>query len=84
MATFERARPAKASSPKVVRTSVLLPQEMLNTLQRMSKRSGSTMADVVRRAIMTEKLVRQTTKTGGKVLIKDKDNSLREVIFRRQ
>ena len=67
-----------------VKTSVTLPREMVDTLQRLSARTGSTMTDVVRRAIETERLIGETKRHGGKILLQQRDNSLREVIFRRR
>ena len=40
------------------------------------------MAEVVRRSVETEKFLRDSVEEGSKILIKDKDNSLRELIFR--
>jgi metal-responsive CopG/Arc/MetJ family transcriptional regulator len=73
-------RPAKK---KKIKTSVTLPREVLEKLQTMSSRSGSSVSDVVRRAIHTEHLLRDTRKRGGRVLIQNRDNSVREVVFRR-
>jgi Arc/MetJ-type ribon-helix-helix transcriptional regulator len=65
-----------------VKTSITMPKQMLETIQRLSARSGSSMSDVVRRAIYTKRLTYDTKRKGGKVLLKQPDNSVREVVFR--
>lgn len=67
---------------KLIKTSVTLPKEMVATLARLSARTGSSMTDVVRRAIQTKRLIDETQRRGGKVLLKQPDNSIRQVIFR--
>jgi ribbon-helix-helix CopG family protein len=66
----------------VVKTSINLPQEEFEALRQLAQRRGSTMADVVRRAISTEKFLDQTRAEGGKVLIEGKDKQIRELLIR--
>ncbi len=71
------------SSQKVVRTSMNLPQESVDTLRNLAQQTGSSMAEVVRRAVATEKFLRDTSAEGSKILIKDKDSKdLRELLIR--
>jgi hypothetical protein len=68
---------------QVVRTSMNLPQDSLNTLRELAGESNTTMAEIVRRAVATERFLRDTSASGGKILIKDKNgDSLRELLIR--
>lgn len=66
----------------VFKTSVNLPEETVEALKEMAADSGSSMAEVLRRAIATEKYLQDTVKEGGTVLIKDRDKSLKELLIR--
>lgn len=60
-----------------------LPQESVDTLRNLAQQTGSSMAEVVRRAVATEKFLRDTSAEGSKILIKDKDSKdLRELLIR--
>lgn len=65
-----------------VKTSMNLPREELDRLKVMAAEENISMADMVRRALSTERFVRDTVKRGGKVLIEEKDKTLKHVIFR--
>ncbi len=68
---------------RLVRTSMNLPEQSLETLRKLSSETGSTMAEIVRRAIATERFLRDTAAEGSKILIKDKNSeSLRELLIR--
>jgi hypothetical protein len=68
---------------KIVRTSMNLPEESIQTLRELAQKTGSSMAEVVRRAVATEKFLRDTVAEGSKILIKDKDSGvLRELLIR--
>ncbi len=68
---------------KIVRTSMNLPEESISTLRQLASDTGSSMAEVVRRAVATEKFLRDTSASGSKILIKDKGNdSIRELLIR--
>ncbi len=66
----------------MVKTSMSLPQQSMDTLRELAQKTGTNMAEVVRRAIATEKFLRDTAAEGSKILIKDRDNSFRELILR--
>jgi len=73
-----------AESAKLVKTSVTLPQDTLDTLKEIAGRRGSTMGEVLRQAISTEKYLQDTTTQGGKILIKeDGADTLKELVIRR-
>jgi predicted DNA-binding protein len=70
---------------KTVKTSINLPQEAIEAVRDIAKRTGSSMGDVIRQAIATEKYLQETTARGGKILIKEKedDSTLKELLIRR-
>ena len=65
-----------------IKTSLNLPEQSIDTLKELAEATGVSMAEVVRRSVETEKFLRDSVEEGSKILIKDKDNSLRELIFR--
>ena len=67
---------------KLVKTSVTLPEDSLKALRAISNKTGASMAEVLRRAIATEKFLQDTAAEGGKVLIEDKDKSLKQLLVR--
>ena len=66
----------------LIKTSMTLPEQSIETLRELARANGSSMAEVVRRAVDTEKFLRDVTKEGSRILIKDKDSSMRELILR--
>jgi predicted transcriptional regulator len=67
---------------KVVKTTVNLPPDALEAISVLASNRGSTMAEVIRQAIATEKFLFDTTKAGGKILIEDKDENMKQVVLR--
>lgn len=67
---------------KVFKTSVSLPEDSLNSLKEISQKTGTSMAEVLRKAIATEKFLQDTVAEGGKVLIQDKDKTLKQLLVR--
>lgn len=67
---------------QLVRTTMNLPEDSLNTLRELAGESNVTMAEVVRRAVAIARFLRDTA-SGGKILIKAKNSdSLRELVIR--
>ncbi|HYS54256.1 MAG TPA: ribbon-helix-helix protein, CopG family [Thermoanaerobaculia bacterium] len=77
--------PEKRSSPEqsipVVRTTVNLTPDAIEAVRQMAKERGTTVADVIRRAIWIEKYLHETLKAGGKVLLED-SHGVRELVIR--
>jgi predicted transcriptional regulator len=65
-----------------VKTSLNLPEAAVRALKEIAERRGTTMAEVVRQAIATEKFLVDEVEKGNKILIEDQDKSLRQVVFR--
>ncbi len=66
----------------VYKTSVNLPPDAVEALKKLAAKRGSSMADIIRQAISTEKFLDETVSGGGKILIEEKDKSLRHLLIR--
>jgi predicted DNA-binding protein len=64
------------------KTSVNLPQVSVDALKELAEKSGSSMAEVLRRAISTEKFLNDTVEKGGKILIDD-GKSQKQLLIRK-
>ena len=71
------------AAPKTVKTSVNLPEESIEALREIASKTGSSMSDVIRQAISTEKFLRNEAEQGNRILIQDKDKNVKEIIIRR-
>jgi hypothetical protein len=69
------------SSPPTVRTQLNLAVETLEALQQLAKASNTSVAELVRAAISTDRLLRETVDQGGRVLIIDRHGVRREVVI---
>ena len=67
---------------KDLRVSVNLPENIVETLKQLAVRDSITMTEVIRKAIMTEKLLSDEIKDGHKILIEDQSKKFRQLIFR--
>lgn len=66
----------------VVKMSVNLPAETVQTLKDLAEKRNTTMTEVLRQAIGTEKYLEQVSEEKGKVLVEDKSGRLRQLVFR--
>lgn len=66
---------------KMITTSMDLPEQSVATLRELARRTGTTPAEVVRRAVATEKFLRDTAAEGSKILIRKQDSTYRELII---
>jgi len=66
----------------VVRTTVNLQPEAVIALREIANDRGTTVAEVIRRAIWIEKYLHDAMKAGGKVLLQEPDRTLRELVIR--
>ncbi len=65
----------------MVKTTMNLPQESIDILRDLATTTGVSMAEVVRRSVAIDKFLHDTKSEGGKILIKDKNNSFRELLI---
>lgn len=69
-------------SSTVYKTSINLPEDAVKTLRELSAQRGTTMAEIIRQAISTEKFLHEAASTGCKILIQDKNKSVRQLVIR--
>ena len=66
----------------VVRTTVNLPQGSIDALSEIAEKRGTSLSEVIRQAIATEKFLFDTNQSGGKILIEEKDKRLKQIVLR--
>jgi hypothetical protein len=63
------------------RTSINLSPEAEEAVRELARRRGVSMGEVIRRALSTEKFLSDRQAEGAKVLIRERDGTLREVVM---
>jgi hypothetical protein len=71
-----------AETQKIIETCMSLPEESVQIVRDMAQKANTSMAEIVRRAIWTDKFLRDAVDEGSLILIKDKDNSMRQLLLR--
>jgi len=69
------------AAQQLVKSSLSLPEKSMETLRELADDAGTSMAEIIRRSIEIQKFLRDTTKEGGKILIKDRDKTMSELKF---
>lgn len=67
---------------KVVKLSVNLSEDVAGALKDLATHEGISMTEALRRAIGTEKFLRDEISKGHKVLIEDDEKKLKEIVLR--
>lgn len=68
----------------IVKISVNLTEDAVEALKDLAAKRGTTVTEVLRRAISTEKYLDQVQRNeGAKVLVEDKKGKIRELVFQR-
>ncbi len=70
------------ATAKVYKTSVNLTDVTIATLENLAKKRRKTMSQVIRDAIATEQVLQDAVDSGGKILIREKDESFKQLIIR--
>jgi len=72
------------ADPNIVKISVNLTVDAVEALKDLAAKRGTTVTDVLRRAISTEKYIDHVQRDeGAKVLVEDKKGKIRELVFQR-
>lgn len=66
---------------KIIKMSVNFPISVVKELRGLSEKRNTTMTEVLRRAIGTEKFIQDVMDEGGKILVEDKDGDIRQLVF---
>jgi len=67
---------------KVVKLTVNLSEETYEALKTLAEQQSTTVTDALRKAIGTEKFLREQTTSGGKILVQDADKTIKQVLLR--
>ncbi|MGQ0529963.1 MAG: ribbon-helix-helix protein, CopG family [Panacagrimonas sp.] len=71
-----------ATVEKVFKTSVNLPDVTMASLEALAKKRGKSMSQVIRDAIATEQVLQEASESKAKVLIRETDGSVKQLIIR--
>ena len=66
----------------VVKTTVNLTPDAINALRELATSRGTSVAEVIRRAIWIEKYLHDAIKNGGKILLQEPDKTVKELVIR--
>lgn len=66
--------------PETVRISANLAPEVVDALRSLAERRGTTMTEVLRRAISLEQFLDERLRDGGRLMIEDEDEKLSTVV----
>ena len=66
----------------MVKVTVNLPEQVVEALEQMARDENVTKTEALRRAISTEKYLRDAQGEGSKVLIEEKDGTVERIVFR--
>jgi predicted transcriptional regulator len=69
------------STATATRLSVNLSPEVAEALTSIARKHGTTITEAVRRAISTQKYIEDAVDRGAKVLVAEKDQPVRELVF---
>jgi Ribbon-helix-helix protein, copG family len=72
----------RKGSPPIIKMSVNLPVDAVEALKMLAKKRGTSMTEVLRQAIGTEKFIDGVSAAGGKILVEDKKGRIRQLVFR--
>ena len=62
--------------------TVNLSEEVTATLKALASERGTSVTEILRQAISTEKFLLTEVKEGSKILIKDRDGNMKELLLR--
>ena len=77
----EKRVEAREQEPSMTKVTVNLPSEAVAALRELAEKRKTTMTEVLRSAIVTEKFLSEKSSAGAKILVQEKDNSVKQVVF---
>ena len=69
-------------SDGTVKLSVNLSEEVVDALRNLASTQGTTMTEVLRKAISTEKFLQDASSRNAKILIEKSDNTVKQLVLR--
>lgn len=67
---------------KFIKMSVNLSADAVKVLRELAGKRHTTMTEVLRQAIGTEKFIDEVNEKKGKILVEDKRGRIRQLVFR--
>jgi hypothetical protein len=64
-----------------VKISANLPKSSIDQLKSIAQQQGITMTEALRQAISTKGFLNEQSAKGAKILVEDKDKSLKQVVW---
>lgn len=74
--------PSAEGKPLLIKTTLNLPSDEFAALKHLAVTRHASVSDVVRRAIMLERLLHDATRNGGKILLEEPDQPIKQLILR--
>jgi len=71
----------KESATGAVRLSIKLSAEAAEAIREVTERRGITITEAIRRAISIHKYIDDANARGAKILIREQDDSMMELVF---
>lgn len=65
-----------------VRLSVNLSADVAEALRALAAQKGASISEIVRDAIATEAFLVEEQSSGGQILVREKDGSMKQVVLR--
>jgi hypothetical protein len=72
----------RSRTPRAIKTTLNLPVESSDLLRTLADQRGTTLAEVIRRALQLEQYLTQIRDEGGRILVEKKeDSSPKEIVI---
>ena len=72
------------SKRRIIKVSVNLPEDVVASLKKTASKRGTTVTEVLRAAIGTEKYLAEKVESGSTVLLQDADKNITQLVFMNQ
>ena len=72
----------KKKSTKTVKTTVNFSAAVVEVLKALAAKQGTTMTNVLHKAVRTEKFFDDVQSKGGKIIVADKNGNVRQLVPR--
>jgi hypothetical protein len=78
----EKTTKTLGGKPALVKTTLNMPADEFAALKALALTRHATVSDVVRRAVVLETLLHDALKNGGKILLEEPDQPIKQLIIR--
>ncbi|MEK6374138.1 MAG: CopG family transcriptional regulator [Acidobacteriota bacterium] len=80
--TTDATQTPSSGKPTLVKTTLNLPADEFAALKQLAVTRHASVSDVVRRAVVLEKLLHDALRNGGKILLEEPDQPIKQLIIR--